>query len=816
MPSSPRELSAEQLRRVCNLQDFDFDTTADVPELAEIVGQERATRAIEFGIDVPFYGYNIYASGVSATGKTSTIMRYLERKSSERPIPNDWAYVTDFQDAYRPKALQLPPGSGCGVRDRLNDLLDELAESLPGAFEGEQYQEHRGELQRELDEKRNVEVKGLEVYAAQRGFTIVRTPMGLVVAPFIEGQPLTPEQFQQLPAETRQKFEALQPEVQQEVEQTLRHIRDIEQDAQERLEGIDREIAGATIHPHFAAFKEEYNDWPDIVGYTDQVEQDMVSHVRRLKRSPQQREESERDGRTPPPFRQPESGSPFDRYRINVIVDNCHQQGAPVILEINPTYSNLMGRSERRAEFGTLVTDLHMIKAGALHRANGGFLVVDARIILRQPLAWEGLKRALRYGELRIEDPERQLGIVSVTGLEPEPIPLDVKVVLVGDPMTYHLLYTADEEFRKLFRVRADFAVDMPWNQENVEMVARFIHDLCHAEKLPHFALEAVGRVIEYSARLVDDQRKLTTRFALIGDVVREAGYWGQAAEHDVISAEDVQKAIDERIYRANQIEDRMRELIADGTIMVETTGEEAGQVNGLAVIQLGDYTFGRPNRITARTFRGKSGVTSIDREVKLSGRIHDKGVLILNGYLGGKYAKEKPLSLSASIAFEHSYEGVEGDSASSTELYALLSSLSGFPIKQGFAVTGSVNQQGEVQAIGGVNEKIEGFFDVCSMMDGGLTSDQGVVIPEVNVKHLMLREDVVQVVAEGTFHIYPVRTVDEGIQILTGVSAGERGEDGKFPVGTVNALVDARLKELAEGVKGEENDSEQEATGSR
>jgi lon-related putative ATP-dependent protease len=801
MALPPRELTAQQLRRTCDLHEFPFRTTADVPELMEIIGQERATRAIEFGIDVPFYGYNIYAMGPTATGKTWTIMQYLERKAAERPIPYDWAYVTNFQDAYRPKALRLPPGGGCRFRDRLDALLKKLEESLPKAFEGETYQEHRSRLQRELDEQRSAELQRLEAYTSERGFTVVRTPMGLVVAPVIGGQPITSEQFQQLPAEVRQKLEEKQPEVQQEVERTLRRIRDWEQNAQERLEGIDREIAAAAVGPEFSTVKGEYVDWPEIVGYLDQVEQDILQRVDRFKTRPRV---GEGEGGTTAASLIPtaERPSPYDRYRINVIVDNWGLKGAPVILEINPTYNNLMGRIERRAEFGTLVTDLHMIKAGALHRANGGFLVVDARVILRQPLAWEGLKRALRYRELRIEDPERQLGIVSVAGLEPQPIPLNVKVVLVGDPVTYYLLYALDEEFQKLFRVRADFAVEMPWSQENIEKIVRFIRDRCEEERLPHFTLEAVGKVVEYSARLVDDQRKLSTRFALVGDVVHEAAYWAREAGHEVVLAEDVQKAISERIYRANQIEERLRESIADGTIMVQTTGEAIGQVNGLSVVQLGDYAFGRPHRITARTYQGRAGVISIEREAKLSGRIHDKGVLILAGYLGGKYAQDKPLSLSASIAFEQAYEGIEGDSAASTELYALLSSLSGLPIRQGIAVTGSVNQQGEIQAIGGVNEKIEGFFDVCRVVNGGLTGDQGVIIPEANIKNLMLREDVVQAVAEGKFHIYPVRTADEGIEILTGVPAGERGADGKFPEGTVNARVDARLEELAEREK--------------
>jgi lon-related putative ATP-dependent protease len=802
MPVKPRELPPERLRRICDLQDFAFQSTAEVPELDEIIGQERATRATAFGIDVPYYGYNVFAMGPSATGKTGTIMQYLEQKAASRPVPSDWAYVNNFQDPYRPQALRLPPGRGCELRDRLNDLLKHLAVSLPRAFEGEQYQEHRGKLARELDVQRNAEAERLDAFVTSRGFALLRTPMGLVVAPVVNGQPLTPEQFQQLPSAQRQEIQARQPELQEEVERALRRIRDLEQAAQERLHNLDREIAAAAIARDFEALSQPYQEWPEIIAYLHAVQQDIVDQVDLFKTRPQQESQSTGD---PASFPSPVTGerrSPFDRYRINVVVDNCKLTGAPVVLEINPTYGNLMGRIERRAEFGTLVTDLHMIKAGALHQANGGFLVIDARVILRQPLAWDALKRALRYGELRIEEPERQLGIVTVVGLEPEPIPLDVKVVLIGDPLTYYLLYAYDEEFQKLFKVRADFATEMPRTRENIVKLARLIRDRCEEEKLLHFDPSAVGKIIEYSARLVDDQNKLTTRLALILDTVREAAYWARHAGHNLVTAEDVQKAIDERIYRANQVEERLRERIVDGTIMVDTTGAAVGQVNGLSVLQLGDYVFGRPNRITAKTYLGQAGVVNIEREAKLSGSIHDKGVLILAGYLGGKYAQDKPLSLTASIAFEQSYEGVEGDSASSTELYALLSSLSGLPLKQGIAVTGSVNQQGEVQAIGGVNQKIEGFFDVCRAAPAGLTGEQGVMIPEANVKNLMLREDVVAAVAEGKFHIYPVRTIDEGIAILTGVPAGERGTDGRYPEGTVNALVDARLRELAQRLK--------------
>ena len=497
-------------------------------------------------------------------------------------------------------------------------------------------------------------------------------------------------------------------------------------------------------------------------------------------------------------FAPPES--PFDYYKINVIVDHKADTGAPVVVETNPSYYNLIGRIEHEAQFGTLITNYSFIKGGSLLRANGGYLVVDARALLRQGLAYEALKRALRHQQVKIEDLGSQYSLVATTSLTPEPIPLDVKVILIGDPYTYYMLYAYDDEFQKLFKVRADFAGEMDWTQENTVKIARFIHTRCVEEHLPPFDLTGVAQVVEHSGRLVEDQRKLTTRFAHVADIVRESAYWARKANHEVVLGEDVQKAIDERRYRSSMVEERVREAILTDMIMVDVAGTRVGQVNGLAVLTLGDTMFGKPSRITAKTFLGQAGVINIEREAKLSGRIHDKGMLILTGYLGGKFALDKPLSLTATITFEQSYDGIEGDSASSSELYALLSALSRLPIKQGIAVTGSVNQHGEVQAIGGATAKVEGFFDVCQAK--GLTGEQGVILPDANVLTLMLREDVVRAVAEGNFHIYPVKTIDEGIAILTGVPAGVRNKDGKFPKDTVNRRVDDALRSLAMRLK--------------
>ncbi|MHB1319927.1 MAG: Lon protease family protein, partial [Anaerolineae bacterium] len=758
-----------------------------------------AVRAIEFGLEIPSPGYNIYAMGPAGSGKTSIITRFLERKAASRPVPPDWGYVHNFSEPDRPRAVRLPPGGGVKVREQVDTLLAQVHESLKKSFASDQYLEHRGLLERALDEQRNERFRELDRTVRAQGFALVRTPVSLMIAPAKEGQPLTQEQYQVLSESEQQSLEQEGRELQDDLERTLRQVRELEEAAQQRLDNLDQEIAGAAVGPFFARLSQEYADWPDVVSYLTGIEAHIVAHSAELRRIEDgEREGGQAEAQPPPLFQRANPSSPRDQYVLNVVVDNSALSGAPVVLETNPTLANLAGRVEQRAEFGTLVTDHRLVKAGALQRANGGYLLLDARTLLRQPMAWDALKQALRSARVRIENAEQRLGVFATTTLEPEPIPLDVKVVLIGDPNTYYSLYALDEQYEKLFKVRADFAVEMGWSSENEEQMMRFIGRLCTEEALPHFDLSAVCKVIEHSSRLVEDQRKLTTRFAYVTDIVHEAAYWAREASHSEVTAEDVSRAIAERIYRSNQVEERMREMILDGAIKVDLTNEVIGQVNGLAIISLGDYEFGRPTRITARTHLGRAGVINIEREAKLSGRIHDKGMLILAGFLGGRYAQHKPLSLSASIAFEQSYDGVDGDSAASTELYALLSSLAELPIQQGIAVTGSVNQFGEIQAIGGASAKVEGFFDVCRLSEGGLTGNQGVILPDTNVPTLMVREDVVAAVEAGRFHIYPVKSVDEGVAILTGLPAGERDKEGDYPIDTVNGRVDRKLRELA------------------
>ena len=801
MSSPPRELTADQLRRACAPADLSFQSTDELEQLNEIIGQERATRAIEFGLDIPSYGYNIYALGPSGAGKTTTIAKYLERKAAEQPVPNDWGYVNNFVRPDEPLALRLPPGGGRELRDRFDALLDELEAQLPKAFESENYEQHRKEMVEELEQRRRQVLEDMDTFAHERGFAIVQMPMGLLFAPLIDGKAATPEQFEQLPVDQQKAYQAKEPELRTEMERSLRELKILSDEAASRLQNLDREIAAATVGPGFDELQADYATWDEVVEYLAAVREHISQNVEQYKSGAGAEEEQ------PDPaallLGPPESL--FEHYRINVVVDHGGETRAPVVVETNPTYYNLLGRIEQEAQFGALVTNYSLIKGGSLLQANGGYLVVDARALLRQPLAYEALKRSLRHQQVKIEELGAQLSMIATTSLSLEPIPLAVKVILIGDPYTYYLLYAYDEEFQKLFKVRADFASQMDWTAENMVKVARFIRTRCAEEALPPFDPSGVAKVIEYSGRLVEDQRKLTTRFAHVADIVREAAYWASTAAKNAkpplaeplfVTGQDVQRAIDERRYRSSLVEERVREAIVNDTVLIDVAGATVGQVNGLAVLALGDTMFGKPSRITAKTFLGQSGVVNIEREAKLSGKVHDKGMLIISGYLGGKYAQDKPLSLSATLAFEQSYDGVDGDSASSTEVYALLSSLARLPIQQGIAVTGSVNQHGQIQAIGGATAKIEGFFDVCR--EKGLTGQQGVILPAANVQTLMLREDVVEAVAAGQFHIYPVSTIDEGIAILTGLPAGQRGPDGRFTEGTVNRRVDDALRDLA------------------
>lgn len=790
-------LKPEALCWRCDPEQFDFKTTDDLQELTEIVGQPRAVEALQFGINIRQEGYNIFALGPTGTGKRSLVRRLFEEKAANEPVPSDWCYVHNFEQSHRPQALRLPPGKGTEFQKEMDKLVEELRTALSSAFESEEYHARRQEIREEFQENQEGAFEEIRKRALEQDLALLHTPAGLIFAPTRDGDVLSPDEVQKLSEERRKELEARAMELQEELQKRLRQVPRWQREMRERLKELNRQFANLAVGGLIHELREKYEGLPEVVEYLNEVQQDIIENVKDF--LPQDDgQQAAGESSFPPAIFRSQAGPPsLRRYQVNVLVDHSNSRGAPVIYEDNPNYQNLIGRVEHIAQMGALMTDFNLIKPGALHRANGGYLMLEARKVLLEPFAWEGLKRALQSGQLRIESPAQMYNLISTVSLEPEPIPLNVKVAVLGESLLYYLLSAYDPDFSELFKVAADFAERMSRDTDNQLLYARLIASIIRKNNLRPFDRTAVARVIEHGARMAGDAEKLSTEVRSVSNLLREADYWAGQAGQDTVEAVHVQKAIDAQIYRSDRLREQAQEQIQRGTILIDTDGAKAGQVNGLSVIQLGNFAFGRPSRITARIRLGKGEVVDIEREVELSGPIHSKGVLILSGFLGARYAVDRPLSLSASLVFEQSYGGVEGDSASSAELYALLSAIADLPIKQSLAVTGSVNQHGQVQAIGGVNEKIEGFFDVCKAR--GLTGEQGVLIPISNVKHLMLRHDVIEAVSEGQFHVYPVETVDQGIEILTGVPAGEPDEAGNYPEKSVNGLVQKRLAELAE-----------------
>jgi lon-related putative ATP-dependent protease len=785
-------LRPDQLCQTCDGSQFDFETTDELEDLAEIIGQERAVNAVQFGIGIRREGYNLFALGPSGTGKRTTIGQFLDQKAATEPIPSDWCYVNNFEFSYQPHALQLPPGRGVVLRKDMEKLVEELRTTIPAAFESEDYRTRRQEVQEEFKEQQEKAFGELREQARERSIALIRTPSGLAVAPLKEGEVISPDEFQKLPEEERKRLEKEIADVQEQLQQTLPQARQWEREAREKVKELDRQVAAFAVGGMMDELCEKYADLAHVVDYLNAVQKDVVDNLDTFRK----RDEETQAMGIPLPSSVAQEPL-LRRYQVNVLVDHSESKGAPVVYESNPTYNNLIGRIEQIAQMGALLTDFNLIKPGALHRANGGYLILDARQLLLQAYAWEGLKRAIRSRQVRIESLGQALSLISTVSLAPEPIPLDVKVVLIGDRMLYYQLYQLDPDFGELFKVEADFSEEMARTPENNLLYGRMIATMARRNDLRPFDRGAVARVVEHSSRLAGDGERLSVHLLSIADLLREADYWANVSGNGVVTGDDVQQAIDAQIHRADRVRERVQDRILRGTILIDSSGERVGQVNGLSVIGLGNFAFGQPSRITARVRIGGGKVVDIEREVELGGPIHSKGVLILSSFLGARYAPEHPLSLSASLVFEQSYGGVEGDSASMAELCALLSALAQVPVRQSLAMTGSVNQHGESQPIGGVNEKIEGFFDVCKAR--GLTGEQGVIIPASNVQHLMLRHDVVDAVQAGQFHIYPMRTVDEALELLTGIPAGERDEEGNFFAGSVNQLVDARLRELAE-----------------
>lgn len=792
--SSVPALAPDALYRRADPAALSFQTTDELPDSIEFVGQDRAIKAIEFGIGMSRQGYNLFALGSSGSGRHALVQRYVEAQAAKEPPPSDWCYVNNFEQPYRPLVLRLPPGLGKELQKDVQHLVEELRNALSSAFENEEYQTRRQALEMELQEQQQKRLNELQEQARERGLTLLRTPGGLVFAPYKDGNVLAPEQFQQLPQEEQDRLKAEVDVLQEQLQKLLIQAPRLERELRTRVRTLNEEVAGFVLNELMDDFYQKYAEQEAVVAFLRALQKDVSDNLPNFVGGEEKPAEDQQmptlpNGNTASPVRR--------RYTVNLLVDASDLTGAPVIYESNPSYLNLVGRVEQMATMGALITDFTLIKPGVLHRANGGYLIVDALKVLSSPYAWEGLKRALQFGEIRIESPVQMMSLTTTVSLEPEPIPLDIKVVLIGDRQTYYLLSQYDPDFNELFKVAADFGDELVRTPETERIYAQMIATVARREKLRPFDRSAVARIIEHSARLVSDAERLSMRIQVIVDLMEEADYWAQQVGATMVSAAHVQQALDAQVYRTDRIRERMQEEILRQTILVDTEGAKVGQINGLSVVQMGTYMYGQASRITATIHLGQGDVVNIEREVEMSGPIHSKGVLILASLLRARYATERPLALSASLVFEQSYGGVDGDSASSTELYALLSAIANVPINQALAVTGSVNQHGQVQAIGGVNEKIEGFFDLCKAR--GLTGEQGVLIPVANVKHLMLRQDIVEAAAAGQFHIYPVTTVDEGIELLTGLPAGTRNARGNYPKGTINFLVEQRLQAMAE-----------------
>ncbi|MBN1375676.1 MAG: AAA family ATPase [Dehalococcoidia bacterium] len=797
------EVPADKLSWRCDPALFKFTTTGELQSLGEFIGQERAIRSIEFGLNLEMDGYNIYVAGLSGTGKTTVVKSYIEKIIREKEVKgevfraDDWCYLYNFKEPDRAQIVSLPRGTARQFKAQISELLTKTKEELKRAFSSEDYKTQRKRMMEEGQGDQQKLFEGLQKKARLQNFYLQMTQAGPALVPLLEDRPMEEKEYVALSEKDRKALEAKRRALQKRLQSSFEKAVGIREKTVKKVENADKEIGDFTISHLFAPLFARYPEDTKVGQFLQGLKNYTLENLALFKEG-----EEAVNHETGVLFSQSvlSGRNPFLPFLVNVYIDNTEVSGPPVIVEPNPNFGNLFGKIERRFLLGGYLSDHTMIKPGALALANGGYLLLGALDVLSNMGVWPALKRSIRNKEIRVEDPFEQYGMVVPQGMRPEPMPIKTKVILIGDAYLYQMLSVMDEEYWEIFKVKADFNSQIDITEKNIMDYAAFISGICDKCKVRHFDPAGVARTIEFAARIVSDQEKLSTRFAQIKELVEEANYWAAKEGAELITGKHVQRAIEERRFRHNLVDERVQEMIDRGQIMIDVGGEVVGQVNGLGVYSMGDIAFAKPNRITARTFLGRGGVINIEREAKLSGSTHDKGVLILSGYLGWKYAQERPLSLSASICFEQSYEGVDGDSASSAELYAILSSISGVPIRQNIAVTGSVNQKGEVQPIGGVNLKIEGFYKSCQ--DKGLTGDQGVMIPRQNVINLMLEDEVSEAVKDGRFHIYAVKTIDEGIEILTGMPLGEKGPDGKYPEETVNLLVDKKLTEMAEAIK--------------
>ncbi|MGB9679800.1 MAG: Lon protease family protein [Minisyncoccia bacterium] len=754
------KIDVNKLKNYINPDIFDFETTDDIKPLEGIVGQKRAEEAMKFGLIIKQKGYNIFMTGISGTGKSSFAESYIKKIAEKEQKPNDWIYVYNFEKPSQPLAIELSAGFGKQLQEDMEDFVEQLQRDIPKAFDSDSYEIQRNEIIKKFQDKKNQLVDELNSLAKSFGFILKDTKTGIISIPVINGVQISQEDFQKLDEETRKEIEKKASEFEIKALQIWKEIQGIDKQARDEIKVLDNNIGIFAVGHRFEDLKAKYSNNESVLKYLESVKRDILGNLDNFKNT---------DGEENPfPFmvRKNEKGF-LKKYMINLLVDNSATIGAPIVFEYNPNYNNIIGNIEYESDFGVATTDFTKIKAGALHKANGGYLILQAKDVLTYPYVWDALKRSLKTEKITIENITSQYGLLSISSLKPEPIDLNIKIILIGTPYFYQLLYNYDEDFKKFFKIKVDFDSDMELNNKNINDMVSFIKTHCIEDNLRAFDKTGVAKIIEYSTRLSEDQKKLTTRFNEIVELLYEANVWAEIEGSNIVNSYHVEKAIDEKIKRVNMIEEKIIEMFKNNIYLIDVEGEKVGAVNGLAVIDLGDYEFGKPSKITVTTYMGEEGVINIERESKMSGHIHDKGVMILSGYLGNKFAKDFPIAFSARICFEQLYEGVEGDSASSTELYGLLSSLSEIPIKQGIAVTGSVNQFGQIQPVGGVIHKIEGFYKLCKVK--GLTGEQGVIIPEQNIDNLILNDEIIDSVKNGMFHIYSVKTIEEGMEILTG-----------------------------------------------
>ena len=784
------ELSYRSLKSTCNPNLFKFDTTESLEPIQGGIGQDRGIKALEFGLNVDINGYNLYVEGPSGVGKTMYTKHFLDSISKKKKVPQDWCYVYNFNNPNEPVAIPLSAGQGKEFKEAMDKFVKDITRDIRDTFNNEDFEKEKALIKQEYDLKRSALMEKLNQTSAQYGFQVKSANNGIYMMPVLNGKTIEEEEFEKLDDATKKEFEDKSSIVQQHVMEAISQIKSIQSEADQKINEWQSNVALLTVNAHINFIKSNFKRNKKITKFLDDIKKDILKNVNAFLAK------DDSKANTPQNMQRPEIQKPWLNYRVNLFIDNSNLDGAPVIMDSNYSYPNLFGRLEYENCYGSLRTDYTMLKPGLLHNANGGYLVMQARDIVSNQLCYETLKKVLRIKELGIENSVEQHTSMVMVSLKPEPIPLNLKVILIGDELLYQTLISVDTDFKKLFKIKVEFEDDAPLTLDNMNKLARVIHGFCATEELPPLDKTAMARVIEYASKLADDQAKLSTRFGEITQVIGEAGTLARLNKEKIITGKTIELALAQRDEREQKYNEKYFEMINSNTLMIDTSGFKVGQINGLTVMNLGNYSFGLPVKITANTYVGKNGIINIEREVDMSGSSHSKGILILSGYLGEMFAQDMPLSLTASLCFEQLYNGVDGDSASSTELYAILSSLSGIPINQSIAVTGSVNQKGEIQPIGGVNEKIQGFFEICKMR--GLDGSHGVMIPKSNEKNLNLSDEVISAVKDKKFHIYAISTIEQGIELLTGVPAGRKDLTGRFPAGSVNCLAYAKLRKYA------------------